>query len=461
MAEGTSSGSDPSRSLVPRPRARGAQGEDRLLSGPPVTSLEEHLERGGGQALTAARALGADAVVDVIARSGLRGRGGAGFPTGRKWRSLADATGGRRFVVANGAEGEPGTWKDRAVLRHDPWSVLEGVAIAAHAIGAGDAYVATKASYTAEVDALTAAAEGLTGAGMLGELAITIVRGPDAYLYGEETALLEVIEGGDPLPRVLAPYQQGLFAGAPRSGWGTTTAARSGGEVNPTLVNNVETLAHAAWILRHGPDAFRELGTDDTPGTLLVTVAGDVVAPGVFEVAAGTPLRAVIERAGGVAAGRAVQVVLAGVAVGALGPAELDLPLAHDAFRAAGSGLGSAGFLVFDDTACVVDVARRASRFLATESCGQCPPCKLGSTAISEVLDRLVDLVAEERELGEVQRWLGSVTDGARCALAAEERDVVSSLLRGFPEEFARHLEGRCTAPRRLHPGELLARPPW
>jgi NADH-quinone oxidoreductase subunit F len=460
MADGASTGADDVGSLVRRASPHGASG-DRLLGGAPVTTLEEHLARGGGRAIAAARALAPDDVIDVIARSGLRGRGGAGFPTGRKWRTLAHATGGRRYVVANGAEGEPGTWKDRALLRHDPWTVLEGVAIAAHAIGATEAYVATKGSYAAEVDAVTAAAEGLTGAGLLGELTLTIVRGPDAYLYGEETALLEVIEGGDPLPRVLAPYQQGLFAGAPRSGWGTTTAARSGGEVNPTLVNNVETLAHAAWILREGPDAFRELGTDDTPGTLLVTVAGDVLAPDVFEVAAGTPLRTVIERAGGVADGRTVQVVLPGVAVGAVGPADLDLALAHDAFRAAGSGLGSAGFLVFDDSACVVDVARRASRFLATESCGQCPPCKLGSTAITEVLDRLVDLVAEERELGEVQHWLGSVTDGARCALAAEERDVVSSLLRGFPEEFARHLEGRCSAPRRLDPGELLARPPW
>ena len=233
-----------------------------------------------------------EAVIDEIEASGLRGRGGAGFPTGAKWRSIPGA--GTRFVVANGAEGEPATFKDRWLMRRNPYAVVEGLAIASFAVGAAKAYVGIKESFEREAESLARAIVDFRAARLLEEFPINVVLGPDLYLFGEETWLLEVVEGRVPLPRILRPFMQGLFADATNE--------------NPTLVNNVETLANVAHILSEGADWWRASGTESSPGTMAFTLAGDVEREGVFELPLGTPLRELIEvHGGGVRAGGAMK----------------------------------------------------------------------------------------------------------------------------------------------------------
>ena len=329
-----------------------------------------------------------------VAASGLRGRGGGGFPTGQKWTGIRDAGDGRRFAVCNAAEGEPGTFKDRALLRHDPYRVLEGLAIASFAVGAEAAYIATKARYAAEAERLARAIAEVETAALFADLRIQLVLGPDEYLFGEEKALLEVIEGHDPLPRLLPPYEHGLFATDVQTGWqsieGPTTGTDGRGEANPTLVNNVETLAHVPAIILRGADWFRQAGTAESPGTTVATVVGDVTTPFVGEIELGTPLRALVERAGDVPPGRSVQAVFSGVANAVITADQLDTPASYEGLAAIGTGLGSAGFIVYDDTACMVEVARELSRFLYVESCGQCRSCKFGCGEITRALDGLV-----------------------------------------------------------------------
>ena len=419
-----------------------------LLDGDPVTALDAYLARGGGQAFAMALEMGEAAVVAEVTASGLRGRGGGGFPTGRKWLGIREAGPGRRFAVCNAAEGEPGTFKDRALLRHDPYRVLEGLAIASFAIGAEAAYIATKARYDQEAALLATAIDELSSAGLFGDLTISLVLGPDEYLFGEEKALLEVIEGHDPLPRVLPPYEHGLFATDIQTGWQSvdepsTRGAR--GQPNPTLVNNVETLAHIPGIVRESAAWFRSRGTAESPGTTVATVVGDVVSPFVGEIELGTPLSALIERAGGLRPGRTVQAVFSGVANAVITADHLDVMVSYEGLAAAGSGMGSAGFVVYDDTACMVEVARELSRFLYVESCGQCRSCKFGSGEITRTLELIASGEGTERDVEVIGARLLSVTDQVRCYLATEEQVLVSSILRSFPEEFALHLEGRCS----------------
>jgi NADH:ubiquinone oxidoreductase subunit F (NADH-binding) len=432
-----------------------------LLAGEPVTSLDDWLATGvGGAGIATARRLGTDATIAVVAAAGLRGRGGAGFPTATKWSSVVGASSGRRYLVCNGAEGEPGTFKDRALLRHNPYQLVEGVVIAAHVIGAAETFICLKARFVDELAAVTRAVEEFQTSGLCGDCTVNIVAGPDEYLYGEEKAMLEVIEGKPPLPRQLAPYEQGLFAASPQLGWeaGPHTGPAGAGGANPTVVNNVETLSNLPHLLAHGVDWFRSRGTADSPGTVVATVVGDVAAPGVAEVELGTPLREVIERAGGgPLAGRSVKAVFSGVSNAVVTADQLDVPLTYEGFAAIGSGMGAAGFIVYDDTACMVDAAYRFSRFLAIESCGQCPPCKLGSSEITAALERIETGAGSDDDLATLQTWLARVTDGARCYLAVEEQQLVSSVLRAFPDEFADHIESRrCPRPGRRPIPKLL-----
>jgi NADH-quinone oxidoreductase subunit F len=423
-----------------------------LLDGAPVTSLAEHRARGGGQALEAARQLAPEVLIEEITASGLRGRGGGGFPTGRKWAGVRGGGLGRRFAVCNAAEGEPGTFKDRALLRHDPYKVLEGLCIAAQAVGAEAAYIATKASYTREAELLARAIEELAADPLFGTLPITLVLGPDEYLFGEEKALLEVIEGNDPLPRLLPPYEHGLFATDVQTGWQSVEGpvGPSGqGQPNPTLVNNVETLAHVPRILREGAAWFRTMGTAESPGTTIATVVGDVQQAIVVEVELGTPVSTLIDLAGGPRPGRTLQAAFSGVANGVLTPAHFDAPLSYEGLAAAGSGLGSAGLVFYDDTACMVQVAHELSRFLYVESCGQCRSCKFGCGEITRSLATLLTGAGTEQEVEGIGARLRSVTDQTRCFLAAEEQALISSILREHPEEFALHLEGRCSVAER------------
>ena len=425
----------------------------RLLADPPVATLDEHVARGGGGGLRRALELGPEASIDELRRAGLRGRGGAGFPTAIKWRSVLTGGGTRRYAVCNAAEGEPGTFKDRALLRANPYAVLEGLLAAAHTVGAAEAHIALKASFEPELARVRTALAEIEQAGWLGDLTVTVTAGPEEYLFGEEKALLEVIEGNEPLPRWLPPYLHGLYATAPQLGWDsaerdTAVPGEGDGLANPTLVNNAETLAQAAWILAHGADEFRSLGTAESPGTVICTVVGDVDRPAVVEVPMGTPLVEVLARCGAPREGRRIKAVFPGVANAVVTGDRLATPLTYEDFERAGSGLGAAGFIVYDDSACMVEVAAMLSRFLYVESCGQCPPCKLGSGQITAALDRIRDGSGVDADLDRIQERLRIVTDGNRCYLPVQERTLVASILREFPDDVAAHLDGWCPSDR-------------
>jgi NADH-quinone oxidoreductase subunit F len=421
-----------------------------LLPASPYGSLDAYVAAGGGRAVAMARAEGADWVLDELERAGLRGRGGAGFPAARKWRSVA-AGGpalGDRYVVANGAEGEPGTFKDRPLLRANPYQVLEGLSVAATVVGAREAFVAVKASFAREIDALERALREMSDANLLGDAPVSLIAGPEEYLFGEEKGLLEVIEGNDPMPRWLPPYVHGLFATTPQEGWSAgpgaidaDDAARVGS--NPTLVTNVETLANVPLILTRGDEWYRTIGTRETPGPLICTVVGDVMYAGFAEIEPGTTLRELIDSVGGgVPAGRRVKAVLSGVSNPVLSAAQLDAPVSYEGLAGAGGGLGSAGFIVYDDTRSMVAVARMVSRFLYVESCGQCRACKLGCGEITRSLDRIADAQGDARDIESIGGRLRGITDQNRCFLGEEEQRIVASLLRTFPEDFTAELEG-------------------
>jgi NADH-quinone oxidoreductase subunit F len=402
-----------------------------------IASIEEYRAMGGMRGLERALSMTPGAVIDEVDASGLRGRGGAGFPTGSKWRSIRNDGAGTRFVVANGAEGEPATFKDRWLMRRNPYAIVEGLAIASYAVGAAKSYVGVKQSFERETAALGRAIEEVRAGGLVDEFPIDVVLGPDRYLFGEETGLLEVVEGRVPLPRILRPFMQGLFADATRE--------------NPTLVNNVETLANVSWVLAEGADWWRVRGTQSSPGTMAFTLVGDVEREGVFELPLGTPLRELIEEhGGGPRGGRAVKAVFPGASSVVLPAESLDTPMDFESFNAIGAGLGSAGFLVLDDTACMVEAAWLYSRFLSIESCGQCPPCKLNSTYVTERLERLQAGRTDVGGLDAVIQRAATSTDGQRCALPTGESLIVQSLMQEFRPEFENHLGRPCPFERRI-----------
>ncbi|MBW3611401.1 MAG: hypothetical protein KY438_07710 [Actinobacteria bacterium] len=430
--------------------------EHRVLDPQPVESLDDHIDAGGGRGLEAARRLGPIGVIDDIEASGLRGRGGAGFTTGRKWRTVAESLSPSvpPTVVVNAAEGEPGTFKDRAILRANPYRVLEGALIAAAAIGADRVIVALKASFETEGRRVADAMEEVRARGWAEGVELSVVEGPSHYLYGEETALLEVVAGREPFPRIAPPFRHGVDEVGTGAGADTTSAAQvtmassaNPTAMAPTLVNNVETLANVGSILAEGPDWFRSLGTPESPGTIVCTITGRTQRHGVGEFPMGTPLRQVIETVGGGAGpDRTVVAVMSGVANPLLPAALLDTPLTYEAMEAAGAGLGSAGFIVYDDTTDLVAVAAGVSRFLAVESCGQCTPCKHDGRELAERLDRLRRSVAEDHDVTVVEDKLATVADGARCYLATQHQRVVESILALFPDQIADHARGTLDA---------------
>jgi NADH-quinone oxidoreductase subunit F len=387
----------------------------------PIPSFADYAAAGGGTGMSRASAMEPAAVIEEIRRSGLRGRGGAGFPTGVKWASVVEAgAGGPVYLACNAAEGEPGTYKDRALMARNPYQLVEGVLIAAHAVGAEASYIATKARFTAERARLDDAIGAARDAGWPGAERLELVLGPDEYLFGEESAMLEVIEGKLPLPRILPPYQSGLFA-------------RTAG-TNPTVVNNVETLSHVTHIIGGGVDAFRSTGTEEAPGTMVFTVVGDVARPGVYELPLGTSLRTLICD---VAGGADVKAVISGVSNAILTGDLLDLPMDFDSLAEAGAGLGSGGFMVYDSSRDMVQVTAALARFLAVESCGQCPPCKLGTADIYERLDRLVDGRGAAEDIEAIRNRTATVTDANRCYLPVGAALLVRSALEEFAGEFA------------------------
>jgi NADH-quinone oxidoreductase subunit F len=424
-----------------------------LLPETPVTSLNEFFACRGGEGITRAFELGPQGTIETITAAGLRGRGGAGFPTGTKWASVRNGGSGTRYVVANGAEGEPASFKDRTLMRSDPYRIVEGAAIAAFAVGATTVFLATKRSYVRELKSLSQAALELSGSGLLGDLTITIVEGPDEYLFGEEKALLEVIEGREPLPRLVAPWQFGLFATASIGGWEAESHALDHqAHSNPTVVNNVETLATAAHILANGSAWFRSMGTPDSPGTMIATVVGAVETPGVHEVMCGTSFRSLLDLCGGPLPGHSYKAAFSGVSNPVLRADSFDTPLTYEDFAAAGSGIGAAGFAIYDDSINMTSVAREVSRFLSVESCGQCQACKRDTILITDGLTKIVQGSGSDELLAAVGGQLRTVTDANRCSIGLQEQILIGSILRAFPDDVASCIESR------VDPGQVLVK---
>jgi NADH:ubiquinone oxidoreductase subunit F (NADH-binding) len=374
-------------------------------------------------------------IIDKIQASGLRGRGGAGFPTGLKWQTVA----GNRSsvepttVIVNAAEGEPGTFKDRTILRRNPYLVVEGAIIAAIAVGADMVIFAMKRAFEGEIDRVRAAIEEVADAGWSEGIELVVFEGPDEYLYGEESALLETIDGRWPFPRVVPTFRRGLRG---------ADMVDFEGEA-PALVNNTETLANVARIIARGPAWFRTVGTPESPGTMVCTVTGSTKRHGVGEVRMGTPLREVIQAiGGGPRSGRQIKAVLSGVASRVITAAQLDTPVSYEGLAGIGSGLGSAAFIVFDDSDDMAAVAAGVSRFLAVESCGQCSPCKLDGINLSQRFEKLAGSEAQDYDFAEIQHRIETVSDRSRCFLATQQQVVLASIIEQFPEEMADHLSG-------------------
>jgi NADH-quinone oxidoreductase subunit F len=406
-----------------------------LLSDAPVPSVDAYLERGGGRGLVAAREREPEDVVEEVRRSGLRGRGGAGFPTGMKWRTVREDPCPTKYVVCNAAEGEPGTFKDRWLLRMNPYQVVEGLAIAAHAVGAERAFIGIKDGFEREIERLAAAMKEMATHDLVGPVPIELVRGPDEYLFGEEKALLEVIEGNDPLPRIVPPWMEGLF--------------RAPGSPNPTAVNNVETLANVPHVLANGAEWFRSFGTEGSPGTMVFTLYGDIRHPGVYELPLGFSLRDLLYGiGGGPPEGRELKAVFPGASSTIISPEQLDTPLTFDAMRKVGTGLGSGGFVVYDDSACIVRATLAFSRFLYIESCAQCPACKHGTRAITELLERIDRGDGSEVDVETILARAYTVTDAQRCALPTGETLIAQSAVQVFGPEFVEHFGRECPRPR-------------
>ena len=423
---------------------------NRVLDREPVADLAAYVAAGGGKGLEAARAVPAAAVIDTLDAAGLRGRGGAGFPTGRKWRTVAenrsstDAT----TVVVNAAEGEPGSFKDRAILRANPYRVLEGACIAAAVVGADRVVVALKASADQEAARVESAIAEVVAAGWADHASVEVLRGPSEYLFGEETALLEVLDGRLPFPRIAPPFRQGAEdddQSEPGPPPDADLAGTGTGGQAPALVNNAETLANVPGIVLHGADWFRSIGTAESPGSVVCTVSGVTRHDGVVEVAMGTSLRDVVDAAGEGVGEAGVSVVLAGVSNPLLPASALDAAVSYEGMEALGAGLGTAGFILFGRDADPVAIAHGVARFLAVESCGQCQPCKADGLTLATTLDRI-----RRSEIGDhlptVQRALSTVADGARCSLAGQQQLVIGSLLGAFPEAFERHCRGEVEA---------------
>lgn len=416
---------------------------NRVLPEKIIESLDEYIERGGGDALEIALSVPPEEIVDMVKRSGLRGRGGAGFPTGVKWASMRADPSATKYLCCNGAEGEPATFKDRMLMLRNPYQVFEGVAIAAYAAGANAAFVALKRRFHPQVRAMERALKEMREADMLGPIPIALRFGPDEYLFGEERGLLEVIEGRDPMPRILPPYMQGILSDPLHP--------------FPAIVNNVETLSNVPGIVRNGPEWFRELGTERSPGTMIFTMCGDLQRTGIYELPLGISTHSLLyDICGGPLPGREFKALVPGVSNPVLTPAHFDTPMDYDSMAKVGSGLGSASFTVYDDTACMVKAAAMFSRFLHIESCGQCVPCKTQSNIITQYLYDLDAGKATRGDLDETLVACNKVTDGNRCYVPQAESVLTQSILRIFVGEVEAHLEMGCPFDRELELPKLV-----
>ena len=398
-----------------------------------TTFLKEYRSRGGYGGLRKALAIKPEEVIAEVKRSGLVGRGGAAFPTGLKWEGAANTPADIRYVVVNADEAEPGTFKDRVMMEDDPHRVLEGLIIAAYAIGArkGYWYIRGEYAYSAMVVGQAvkeALAEGLLGENILGsgfQFEVEVRRGAGAYVCGEETALFESIEGKRGFPRVKPPFP--------------TTAGLFG---KPTVINNVETLSNIPYILENGADVYRQMGTEKSPGPKLFCVSGDVNRPGLYEVPFGVSLRHLLEDlAGGMREGHIFQAALVGGAAGAFAtPQQLDTRLTFEDLRAAGLPLGSGVITVFDETRDLKDILLRLTHFFAEESCGKCYPCQLGTQRQYEIMQRVMDNQILPEDVDRLKEVGWTMTDASLCGLGQTAASALLSALKNWPELF---MDGR------------------
>jgi NADH-quinone oxidoreductase subunit F len=371
-------------------------------------SLEGYLAIGGFSALARAHEIGPDAVIREVTEARLLGRGGAAFPTGRKWESVARAQARPHYLVCNADESEPGTFKDRVVMEGDPFAVVEGMAIAAFATGCEKGYIYIRAEYPLARNRIEHAISAARAAGLL-DVDIEVRRGAGAYICGEETALFNSIEGkrGEPRNKPPFPVEVGLFG-------------------KPTLPNNVETLVNVLDIVLNGGAAFAAIGTRDSTGSRLFCLSGHVERPGLYEVEMGTPLRALLLQAGA----RNIQAVLLGGAAGSfLRPDQIDVPLSFEGTRSIGATLGSGAVVVFDDTVDMKDVLLRIARFFRDESCGQCVPCRVGTKRQEEVLERMFsahngDRSADVMLLSDIAQ---AMRDASICGLGQTAANAIAS----------------------------------
>lgn len=402
--------------------------------------LDEYLRHDGFKALKQCLdELTPTQIIEETKASGLRGRGGAGFPTGTKWAKVHAAQGEVKYIICNGDEGDPGAFMDRMLLESFPYRVIEGMAIAARAVGAHEGFFYIRAEYPLAVRRIREALarceqRGLLGNSVMGSgfrLHLTVMEGAGAFVCGEETALLASLEGQRGMPRLRPPFpaDEGL--------WG-----------KPTLVNNVETYTLLPWIFRHGAKTFAALGTEKSKGTKVFALAGKVRRGGLIEVPMGVTIRQIVEEiGGGVPEGRRFKAVQVGGPSGGCVPVDLaDTPVDYEALTAVGAIMGSGGLVVLDDTDCMVDIARYFLRFTQDQSCGKCTFCRIGTRRMLDILDRICTGQGKAGDLEELEQLAQVVSAGSICGLGRTAPNPVLSTLRYFRDEYEAHLAGRCPA---------------
>ena len=390
-----------------------------------------------------------DAVIEEIEKSGLRGRGGGGFPTGKKWRFTAANRGGKSYVVCNGDEGDPGAFMDRSIMEGDPHKLLEGMAIAAFAIGADEGYIYVRAEYPLAIKRLRKAIADAEERHFLGEnimgsnfsFTLHIKEGAGAFVCGEETALIASIEGerGMPRPKPPFPANKGLFG-------------------RPTLINNVETLANVPVIMLKGADWFAQMGTETSKGTKTFALTGEVNNTGLIEVPMGTTLREIVfDIGGGIRGGKKFKAVqIGGPSGGCLTEEHLDLPMDYDSLIKAGAMVGSGGLVVMAENTCIVEVARFFMNFTQNESCGKCVPCREGTKNMLKILEKIVAGKGEMSDLDTLEELAHAVKDGSLCGLGKTAPNPVLSTLKYFRDEYIAHIKdkkcpaGVCTAMKKI-----------
>ena len=404
-------------------------------------NIDEYIARDGYEALIKCLTeYEPQQIIDMIKASGLRGRGGAGFPTGTKWQFVKNAVGDVKYVCCNADEGDPGAFMDRSVLEGDPHAVIEAMTIAAYAVGGTQGYIYVRAEYTIAVErcriAINQAREyGLLGKNILGtdfSFDIELRLGAGAFVCGEETALMVSVEGnrGEPRPRPPFPANKGLFG-------------------KPTLLNNVETYANITQIIRNGPDWFASMGTEKSKGTKVFALGGKIVNTGLVEVPMGTTLREIVyDIGGGIPKGKQFKAAqTGGPSGGCIPPQHLDVPIDYDKLIEIGSMMGSGGLIVMDEDTCMVDIAKFFLEFTVDESCGKCTPCRIGTKRLLEMLTKVTDGTATMEDLDKMEELCYYIKENSLCGLGQTAPNPVLSTLRYFRDEYETHIkEKRCPA---------------